>query len=568
MTQSSKGGFSRRGFLFGAASAAATLSVARAFEIEYMRGMGGGERIGACVATPEFNPDVEIELICKTDAVQILKGRPTNLWRYAANLMKGPPDTLTVLPGSYLGPLMRLVKGQKVRIHLRNQLPQPTITHWHGLHVPVLADGHPAAAIAPGGSYVYEFEVRNRAGLHFYHPHTHEETATQVYRGLAGGIIVEDDEERALGLPSGEYEIPLVIQDRSFTDDNQFFYSRDMHTSMFGFYGGRILINGRPDCKLEVASRAYRMRLLNGSNARIYKLGWDDGTPLTVIGVDGGLLEAPETRPYVMLAPAERVDLWVDFSGRKTGATLTMRSGEFFGMIPPMAERMMASELLLGSNYPLFTATVTREVGESPKLPQKLPVIKRYRGAEIANPNDPRPLAISEARMSMLINGRPYSHDDVLPSERIPVDTVQHFEIFREDGMGHMGGGMGHGMGMRGMGGGMGMRGMGMMHGRGGGGMGMRGMGMMGMMTIAHPIHLHGQQFEIVSRQFEGGDEEAYDSIRKGFIDSGLKDTVLVAPGERIRIVKPFQDYKGRFMYHCHNLEHEDMGMMREFSIE
>jgi FtsP/CotA-like multicopper oxidase with cupredoxin domain len=93
------------------------------------------------------------------------------------------------------------------------------------------------------------------------------------------------------------------------------------------------------------------------------------------------------------------------------------------------------------------------------------------------------------------------------------------------------------------------------------------GMGMMGMMSMAHPIHLHGQQFEIVERSFEG-DEDAYASIRDGFIDSGLKDTVLVAPGERLRIVKPFGDFKGRFMYHCHNLEHEDAGMMREFSVE
>jgi FtsP/CotA-like multicopper oxidase with cupredoxin domain len=117
-----------------------------------------------------------------------------------------------------------------------------------------------------------------------------------------------------------------------------------------------------------------------------------------------------------------------------------------------------------------------------------------------------------------------------------------------------MGGGM-----MRGRMGGMGM---------GMGGMGMGGMGMMGMMSMAHPIHLHGQPFEIVSRAFEGDDDDAYATIRDGLIDSGLKDTVLVAPGERVRIVKPFSDFKGRFMYHCHNLEHEDAGMMREFSVE
>ncbi|MEF3366995.1 multicopper oxidase family protein [Methylocystis sp. 9N] len=548
---------SRRGFLLGAAAVAAP-----------WRAYGEGHAMGRIApnqASESFNPDVEIELVCKRDQAQILSGKPTKVWRYAGNLLKGPPNALTASVEGYLGPLMRFVKGQKIRIRLRNDLPEETITHWHGLHVPMLMDGHPMAAIDPGQTYVYEFEMRNRASMYFYHPHTHEATATQVYRGLAGAIIVEDEEERALGLPAGEFEIPLIIQDRSFDDDNRLAYGGDMHTSMFGFYGDRILVNGRPDLRLEVASRAYRLRLLNGSNARIYKLCWDDGTPLTVIGVDGGLLEKPETRPYVMLGPAERVDLFVDFSGRAVGSTLVMRSGRFYGMIPPMAQRMMGSELMVGDDYPLFTARVTRATSDSPKLPEKLSTIRRRRQEEIANPNDPIPIAITMAHMAMLLNGRSYDHEDIQPRERIPVDTAQLIEIFHEHGQ----------MGMGGMGmGGAGMGRMGMMRGHMGGGMGMMGggmgggMGMMAMMSMAHPIHLHGQPFEIVGRAFDDGDAEAYASIREGFIDSGLKDTVLVAPGERVRIVKPFDDFKGRFMYHCHNLEHEDAGMMREFLVE
>ncbi len=414
------------------------------------------------------------------------------------------------------------------------------------------ADGHPSAAIEPGQTYVYEFEMRNRASFNFYHPHTHEATATQVYHGLAGGIIVEDEEERGLGLPSGEYEIPLVLQDRSFDDNNQLAYWGGMHRDMFGFYGERVLVNGRPDFSLDVASRAYRLRILNASNARIYKLQWDDGAPLTVIGVDGGLLEKPQTRPYVMLAPAERIDLWVDFSGRKIGSKLVMRSGEFDGLVPPMAQRMGGGGLIVGDDYPLFTVNVTRAASDNSKPPEKLATIRRYRPEEIANRDDARPIAISMGHMSVMLNGRSYEHDNLLPIERVPVGSVQLFEIFHDRG----------GMGM-GMGGG------GMMRGRmmGGGGMG-GGMGMMGMMDMAHPIHLHGQPFEVLSRTYEGDNEAAYATIRDGLIDSGLKDTVLVAPGERIRIAKPFEDFKGRFMYHCHNLEHEDMGMMREFSVE
>ena len=473
---------SRRGFLIGA-GAAATIGP-RAF------GQGHAmRRIAPNRASDAFMPDVELELICKRDETPILTGKSTRVWRYVGNLIKGPPNMLTrclTLPRT----VAAVREGTKVRIRLHNELPEETITHWHGLHVPMLMDGHPTAAIDPGETYVYEFEMRNRAGMYFYHPHTHEKTATQVYRGLAGAIIVEDAEERALGLPSGEFEIPLVIQDRAFDGDNQLAYGGDMHTSMFGFYGDRVLVNGRSDFALDVASRAYRLRILNGSNARIYKLCWDDRTPLTVIGVDGGLLEKAETRPYVMLAPAERVDLIVDFSGRPQGAKLTMLSGEFYGLIPPMAQRMMGSDLAMGEEFPLFTARVTKASTNSWKLPETLSTIRRFRKDEIANLGDPIPIAITMAHMAMFLNGRPYGHDDIQPRERIPVDTTQLIEIFHEHG------GMG-GMGMGGMGmGGMGMMGGGMMRGR----MGMGGMGMMGMMSMAHPIHLHGEPFEIVER--------------------------------------------------------------------
>lgn len=526
----------RRSFLLSAAALAAP-------------GVAFAEGAPPPGVSENFKPDVDLELVCRRESVPILDGRPTQVWRYAGTLLDGPPTTLTPMPGGYLGPLLRFRKGQKVRIRLRNDLPEQTITHWHGLHAPMAADGHPMAAIDPGQTYVYEFDIRNRAGFNFYHPHTHGATATQVYHGLAGGIVIEDDEERALGLPAGEFEIPLVLQDRSFDDANQFAYWGGMHRDMFGFYGDRILVNGRPDFALEVASRAYRFRLLNGSNARIYKLCWDDNAPLTVIGVDGGLLEKPETRPYVMLAPGERVDLWVDFSGRAVGSRLTMRSGAFAGLVPPMAQRMMGGNLLVGDDYPLFSVKVARAAGDSPKLPEKLSTFRRFRREDIANPDHPRPIALTMGHMTLALNGRGYAHDDLLDIERVPVGSVQLFEIFHD----HGGGGMG-GMGMGGM-----------MRGRMGMGMGMGGMG---MMEMAHPIHLHGQQFEILGRSYEGDDADAYATFRDGLIDSGLKDTVLVAPGERIRIAKPFEDYKGRFMYHCHNLEHEDMGMMREFSVE
>ncbi len=595
-----------------------------------MEGMQAMPKMSPNKASPNFKPDVEFDLFSRSSSVSILPGQQTLVQQYAALLKKGPKETITDIAGSYLGPLIRLHKGQKVRINLHNKLAEPTVTHWHGLHVPANMDGHPLYTIDPGETLVYEFEILNRAGMNIYHPHPHEATAKQVYHGLAGALFVHDEEEAKLELPSGEYEIPIVIQDRLFDEQNQLIYARNMHDRMVGFYGDRILVNGRPDFQIDVASRAYRLRVLNGSTARIYKLGWDDGTPITVIGVDGGLLEKPEIKPYVMLAPGERLDVWADFSGRNEGSQLVMRSLPFSGVLPKMAERMMHggmggmmhdNRLPVGSDYPIFTAHVTKKVSDSPKLPPQLSKINWHPISATANPDKPVPIGISEGPMAMLLNGRPYAYNDIQDIERIKVNTIQLMEIFHahgggghgkdsapatEDhgaekqsggmgGMRHNGGGMGmmggmkhgddnqkgggQGMGgMMGMGGGMGMMG-GMKHGdddQKGGGQGMGGMMGMGggmggmgmMMSMAHPIHLHGQQFQIVSRSVSADVEADYATVRDGFIENGLKDTVLVMPGEKVRIIKPFQDFKGLFMYHCHNLEHEDMGMMRDFLVE
>ena len=533
--------------------------------LQAMEGMHGMPKISPNKASPNFKPDVEFELFCKPNWVSILQGKKTWVQQYSARLLQGPKETVTEIAGSYLGPIIRLKKGQKVRIHLHNELIQPTVTHWHGLHVPANMDGHPQYTIEPNETLVYEFEVLNRASMAIYHPHPHELTAEQVYHGLAGAIIVNDEEEAALELPSGEYEIPIVIQDRRFDADNQLVYAGHMRDRMMGFYGDRVLINGHADFQLDVASRAYRLRVLNGSTARIYKLAWDDGTPITVIGVDGGLLEKPEVKPYVMLAPGERLDVWADFSGRAEGSQLVMRSAAFSGALPKMG-MMNHGSLPMGSEYPLFTVKVTRKVSESHSLPSQLSKINWYKVSDTANPNKPIPISISEGHMAMVLNGRPYKYDDLQDFERIKVNTVQLMEIF------HAHGGMGHGAastsesgedhqsgGMGGMRGGMGMGrgGMGMMGGMGG-----------GMMSMAHPIHLHGQQFQVLSRSVSKGTEDDYATVSQGFIESGLKDTVLVMPNETVRIIKPFQDFKGLFMYHCHNLEHEDMGMMRDFSVE
>ncbi len=234
---------------------------------------------------PSFVPDVELALRAAPGEAQILPGPATPVWRFTGQVLKGPAETLQVIPNSYLGPVIRLRKGQKVRVRFSNALPESTIVHWHGLDVPSMMDGHPHLVIDQGKDYVYEFEVINRAGTYWYHPHPHTRTGPQVYRGLAGLLVISDEEEAALNLPSGTEEIVCVLQDRKFDARNRLTYvAGGMMDQMHGFLGDRMLVNGHERPSLSLATRAYRLRLLNGSNARIYKLMWSDGTPMTVIG--------------------------------------------------------------------------------------------------------------------------------------------------------------------------------------------------------------------------------------------------------------------------------------------
>ena len=247
-------------------------------------------------ATPDFNPDVELELAAVVDQVGLLPGAPTAVWRFSGKVLRGNTDALSFLPstddGANFVPVLRMRQGHKVRIFFTNRLPEPSIVHWHGLHIVQRMDGHPMYAIGTGKRYVYEFVIYNRAGTYWFHPHPHERTGFQVYRGLAGFLLVSDDEENELKLPTGPFDLPLVIQDRTFDRRNQLVYLQFMMERMMGFMGERVLVNAAPDYTKKVERRAYRLRLLNGSNAAGYRLSLSNGQPFSVIGTDGGLLNS------------------------------------------------------------------------------------------------------------------------------------------------------------------------------------------------------------------------------------------------------------------------------------
>lgn len=488
-----------------------------------------------------WEPDVEIALKAAPGEAQILPGKATQVWKYEGQILRGDANSLQSLPDSYLGPILRFKTGQKVRIHFNNGLSEPSIIHWHGLHVPHEVDGHPMDVIDPGETFTYEFEIANRAGTYWFHPHPHGRTGPQVYQGLAGLLLVSDEEEAAAGLPAGEFDLPLVIQDRTFTADNQFLYlPNGQMDRMMGFLGNQILVNGRPDYELSVAARPYRLRLLNGSNSRIYKLAWEDGSPLTVIATDGGLLESPVQRDYVTLGPAERIELWVDFSRWEVGGELHLQSLPFSGttMGGMMGGMMRGRDALPnGARFDVLRLSIDREASAGQPLPDRLSTIRWHQLADADNGQNPRTFTLAMQPMAPTINGRQFEMEGVARDEVVRLNTLEAWQFANQSG----GGGRG---GMRGR------------------------RGMMGGMSMPHPMHVHGLQFQVIDRQVEPGSAAGWESVRQGYVDEGWKDSVLVMPGERVKILLKFEDFTGLYLYHCHNLEHEDLGMMRNYRVD
>jgi FtsP/CotA-like multicopper oxidase with cupredoxin domain len=474
---------------------------------------------GNGAASPDFNPDLEIQLVAMPDEAAVFPVIPTQVWRFRGRVLKGDPSGFQMLPGDML-PVIRARNGQKLRIHFINNLPEASIVHWHGLHIVQKMDGHPMYAIGPGQRFVYEFKVDNRAGTYWFHPHPHGRTGEQVYGGLAGLFLISDDEEQAAGLPKDEFDLAWVIQDRLFDDNNQLIYLQSPMDRMAGFLGNRILINGQPDFVQSVATTAYRVRLLNGSNSRFYKLAWDDGRPLTVIGSDGGLLERPLQRPYVTLAPAERIELWMDFSGRNVGAQLTLRSLPFNAGAPMMMMRGAAAPN--GIAFPVLKVRVDRKISKSHLLPAKLSVIPRYRLEDAVNRNAPRIFRTAMGMGQATLNGRRFEMTGVTPYETVKLNTLEVWEFANDAGM----------------------------------------------MMMAHPIHVHNLQFQVLQRSVDPRFAAIRDTLHAGFLDEGWKDVIVVMPGERVRVMMKFTDHTGLYLYHCHILEHEDMGMMRNYRVQ
>ena len=241
----------------------------------------------------------------------------------------GLPASTSGYNGDYLGPTLLMREGDQVVLNVSNQLDERTSTHWHGLHVPAVMDGGPHQMIEPGETWTASFPVLNRAATYWYHPHLHPSpgpggvimdptgTGYQVYRGLAGMIIIEDGTSDALALPRsyGQDDIPLILQDRRFNEDGSLLhFPSDFNpaTDPALRKGGHFLVNGAEGAVLAVGAQVVRLRILNASNARVYNLGFSDNRTFYQVVSDGGFLAAPLPMSRLVLAPAERVEILLD----------------------------------------------------------------------------------------------------------------------------------------------------------------------------------------------------------------------------------------------------------------
>ncbi len=377
-----------------------------------------------------------------------------------------------MLNGSLPAPLLRVRRGDQFRLTLRNQIGEPLILHWHGLAPPETMDGHPRFAVASGGTYEYQFTVDARAGTYWYHPHTHMHTAEQTYRGLAGLLLVGDAEEDAHGLPSGTREIPLILQDRRLNAAGIPVYTPFGPDFMAGYMGSEPFGNGIRRPYVEVDSALYRLRILNGSNARIFRLGRGDSKTVTLIGNDGGLLERPETLAFVDVGPAERVDLLVDLSTSAVGDRILIRSLPF---AIPGAGGFMGGANLQGQPLDLLELRVTRRVQETVRIPSQL---STPRGPQPADAVRERSFRFTSFMMNHQINGTSFQIDRV--DTRVPFGDTEIWS-FTNDG------------------------------------------------PVPHAVHLHATQFSVVSRTGGRGAVLPWERGLKDTVLTYPQETVRVA---------------------------------------
>jgi FtsP/CotA-like multicopper oxidase with cupredoxin domain/plastocyanin len=433
----------------------------------------------------------------------------------------GPKTAMWTYGGSFPGPTIRRPTGHKTSITFVNKLSSSVgalSVHLHGDHHAAKHDGQPdSELIKTGGrrTYVYpltESGKPERAAFDFYHDHRMDETGRNVWNGLQGMFITSDATERKLPLPTGKYDVPLLVNDRTFDHNNQleepFHYPGDgfdgTQYKFVGPYaapgdatvGDRILVNGVFGPHFDVGTHRYRLRLLNGSNFQSYDFKLSNGAPFVQIGTGAGLLPKPVVRDDILLGPAQRADVIVDFS-RAYGKKIVLES------VPRVDNRPGG----IGTpTAPIMQFRVNKRVSDNTRIPSKIEPLPK-----LSAPSTPSTVwtfglgGDINSGTYWSINGQPY--DPTRVDAEVPQGSTQTWLL-------------------------------------------------QNLSPITHYIHLHEEGWQTITRDgLPAPPEEA------------VADVWRLDPGESVEVAAKFTDYPGIFMNHCHMLDHEDHGMMAQFAV-
>jgi FtsP/CotA-like multicopper oxidase with cupredoxin domain len=465
----------------------------------------------------------EIEIPIRAAEAQILPGAKTKLWTYG---------------GTFPGPTVRRPAGQRTKVTFHHELPAQAgelSVHLHGGHNRTQFDGQPGGLteshpisyfcripkglsaresgndllLAPGGSKTYVYDLHEdgrpeRAAFQWYHDHRLDKTAPHTWRGLAGMWIVDDELEESLPLPRGERDLPLMIADRTFDRHNQLTnpFEAGLQPPADGIAGQSVLVNGAFMPHHRVEACRHRLRVLNVSQFQSFNFHLSNGAPMIQIGSDSGLLPGPVRRDQILIGPAERAEVIVDFAGA-AGESVELRSSRHGGRNPDGA-RAYIGALMQFRVEPGQAEDRTRIPRRLRPLPQWVLKSRKRRGGK---PDRTWEITVGGLfRTTWLLNGRTFNpaRADAFPR----LGTTEVWEFVNRT-------------------------------------------------AVAHVMHLHHSDWYLLSR----------DGRRPPPWEDCLKDTFFVFPGERISLAGRFSDYTGKFVIHCHMLDHEDHGLMSQFQV-
>jgi len=419
------------------------------------------------------------EIFSRETTAEIIPGLPTRVWGYN---------------GSFPGPTIEARRGRTVVVRHTNHLDRPTVVHLHGGITEPESDGFPTDTLAPGETRSFRYSNTGPAATLWYHDHSWQGTGRNLYMGLAGLYLLKGDSDVDAQLPNGRYDIPLMLQDRAFTNDSELDYDHDRH---HGAAGTMMLVNGVPWPVLEVASRKYRFRILNASNATPVRLALSSHQPLVQVATEQGLLPAPVTLSSIGLAMAERVEVIIDFSLYPVGSRLVLLNTRGDGA--------------LGR---IIRFDVVRKERDDSRVPERLAEFEPLQPVKAVRTRT----FVFGGRLTL---GVPPGVKWVINNESFdPARTdanprLGDVEVWRFVNQGLMG------------------------------------------RTMLHPVHTHLAPFQILGRN--GGAP-----LRQ---ERGWKDTVAIDDGEAVDIIIRWNGYRGRYLLHCHNLEHEDHSMMARVDV-